>query len=122
MVWLQQQNMLTHRDVDTQRKRDMCYRPRAGRVEEEVRQGRAVELIAQKRLLDLHMRSQVCARCCLMPCTAIEHASCQLLLPKALPAQSWEACSHCDYIQVYTKSLTTQLQTQWRDKTCPART
>lgn len=36
-----------------------CNRPRAGRVEEEVRQARAVELIAQKRLLDLHMRSQV---------------------------------------------------------------
>ncbi|DBB04647.1 TPA: hypothetical protein ACH3X1_012711 [Trebouxia sp. C0004] len=34
------------------------HRPRAGRVEEEVRQARAVELIAQKRLLDLHMRSQ----------------------------------------------------------------
>ena len=36
-----------------------CNRPRAGRVEEEVRQARAVELIAQKRLLDLNMRSQV---------------------------------------------------------------
>lgn len=36
-------------------------RPRAGRVEEEVRQARSVELIAQKRLLDLHMRSQVCS-------------------------------------------------------------
>jgi hypothetical protein len=52
----------------------MCCRPRAGRVEEEVRQARAVELIAQKRLLDLHMRSQVCARCCSMPCVAGEHA------------------------------------------------
>ncbi len=48
----------THRE-----KREMCCRPRAGRVEEEVRQARAVELIAQKRLLDLHMRSQVCASC-----------------------------------------------------------
>lgn len=57
--------------VNTQRKWDVCYRPRAGRVEEEVRQARAVELIAQKRLLDLHMRSQVCASCCSMPYNAI---------------------------------------------------
>ncbi len=51
----------------------MCCRPRAGRVEEEVRQARAVELIAQKRLLDLHMRSQVCAHCCSVPYIVNEH-------------------------------------------------
>ena len=60
--------------VDTKREQDVCHRPRAGRVEEEVRQARAVELIAQKRLLDLHMRSQVCAKCCSRPCSAGEHA------------------------------------------------
>ena len=85
---------------------EMCCRPRAGRVEEEVRQARAVELIAQKRLLDLHMRSQVCAKYCLMLCVTAEYASCQLLLPKALPAQSWKACFHCDYgIQVCTRAV-----------------
>ncbi|KAK9817997.1 hypothetical protein WJX72_005556 [[Myrmecia] bisecta] len=34
------------------------HRPRAGRVEEETRQARAVELIAQRRKVDIHMRSQ----------------------------------------------------------------
>ena len=36
----------------------MC-RPRAGRIEEGTRQARSVELIAQRRLLELFMRSQV---------------------------------------------------------------
>jgi len=98
--------------VDTQRKRDMCYRPRAGRVEEEVRQARAVELIAQKRLLDLHMRAQVCASCCSIPCTAGDHAlvSCCCQRP----------ClhSHGKHVTlrrhpILHKCLITQLQTPW---------
>lgn len=79
-----------------------CDRPRAGRVEEEVRQARAVELIAQKRLLDLHMRSQVpsfcnCPHAVTVTCLTVPAHS-RMLLPACTPqtlllALSQQQCS-----------------------------
>ena len=48
-----------------------------------MRQARSVQLVAQRRLLDLHMRSQVCPHCCFMSLHRLQTRYSQAMLSAA---------------------------------------